>query len=83
MNSPMSIVFCIPPSEVANYTKLYQSSVIRPNMKITYYVQNDPNLYPVNYLRNRAIKQVSTTHFYLSDMDVWPSSPILCVPTHS
>lgn len=32
-----------------------------------------PNLYPVNALRNLAISEVRTTHFLLTDMDLWPS----------
>ena len=29
--------------------------------------------YPINKLRNMAIKRIHTTHFYLCDMDFWPS----------
>ena len=29
--------------------------------------------FPVNLLRNIAIKNVRTTHFLVTDMDLWPS----------
>ena len=31
------------------------------------------SVYPINRLRNIAIKDVTTSHFILFDMDVWPS----------
>lgn len=31
------------------------------------------SVYPINRLRNIAIKDVATSHFILFDMDVWPS----------
>ena len=30
-------------------------------------------MYPINTLRNLAIENVRTTHFWLTDMDMWPS----------
>ena len=37
-------------------------------------VQCEPGpIYPLNRLRNIAIESVSTSHFVLFDMDVWPS----------
>lgn len=29
--------------------------------------------YPVNRMRNIAIENVATTHFFVCDMDLWPS----------
>ena len=79
--SPMSIVYYIAPEQVAEFKRLYQMSSLRPNMKVNYVVQEDPLLYPVNKLRNMAIAQVETTHFYLSDMDVWPSRTAFPFPS--
>ena len=78
----MSIIFYVLPTEVEEYRRLYKTSPIRPNMKISYLVQEDPLFYPVNKLRNMAISQVQTTHFYLSDMDVWPSRPFCSFRSH-
>lgn len=36
-------------------------------------VPASPNLYPVNALRNLASLEVRTTHFLLTDIDLWPS----------
>ena len=32
------------------------------------------NDYPTNALRNIAIQRVATSHFWVMDMDMWPSS---------
>lgn len=29
--------------------------------------------FPVNYLRNLAIRNVATTHYMIMDMDMWPT----------
>ena len=29
--------------------------------------------YPINKLRNAAINQVKTSHFFLTDIDLWPA----------
>lgn len=32
----------------------------------------DPVWYPVNRLRNVAVKAVKTSHFLMTDIDIWP-----------
>lgn len=32
----------------------------------------DPRWYPVNRLRNVAVKAVQTSHFLMTDIDIWP-----------
>ncbi|CAN0580433.1 unnamed protein product, partial [Ectocarpus sp. 12 AP-2014] len=32
----------------------------------------DPVWYPVNRLRNVAVKAVKTSHFFMTDIDIWP-----------
>mmetsp|Transcript_8786 Transcript_8786/g.25557 ORF Transcript_8786/g.25557 Transcript_8786/m.25557 type:complete len:491 (+) Transcript_8786:68-1540(+) len=39
--------------------------------------------YPINKLRNLAIARVSTTHFLLVDIDLWPSEELYAVLTRS
>ena len=31
--------------------------------------------YPINFLRNAAIRAAATSHFFVCDMDVWPLGP--------
>lgn len=34
----------------------------------------DPAWYPVNRLRNVAVAGVDTTHFLMTDIDIWPDA---------
>lgn len=36
-------------------------------------MQTEDGFYPINELRNLAIRYSTTSHFFLSDMDMWPS----------
>lgn len=69
----MSIVYFFPPENLTLFEELKANTTLRPNMLISYELQTDPDVFPINLLRNRAIDQVQTTHFWLADMDVWPS----------
>ena len=71
--SPMSIVYFFPPENLTLFEEPKANTTLRPNMLISYELQTDPDVFPINLLRNRAIDQVQTTHFWLADMDVWPS----------
>ena len=35
-----------------------------------------PEAYPINKLRNLAISLVETTHYFLCDIDMWPSKEL-------
>ena len=70
---PMSIVYFIPPENLTEFEHLRATTPLRENMVISYILQENPDIFPINLLRNKAIEQVKTTHFWLSDMDVWPS----------
>ena len=70
---PMSIVYFIPPENLTDFEHLRATTPLRENMVISYILQENPDIFPINLLRNKAIEQVKTTHFWLSDMDVWPS----------
>lgn len=70
---PMSIVYYFPKENESSFLKLKAESNLRPNIIVDYVVQTDPFYFPINTLRNRAIDNVKTTHFWLTDMDVWPS----------
>ena len=36
-------------------------------------LSDDPSVYPINYLRNVAIEHITTSHFWVADMDMWPN----------
>ena len=36
-------------------------------------MQTEDGFYPINELRNLAIRYTTTSHFFLTDMDMWPS----------
>ena len=74
--SPMSIVYYFPKENESFFLKLKAETTLRPNIIVDYVIQTDPFYFPINTLRNRAIDNVKTTHFWLTDMDVWPSSPL-------
>ena len=71
--SPMSIVYYFPKENESYFLSLKAESNLRPNIIVDYVIQTDPFYFPINTLRNRAIDNVKTTHFWLTDMDVWPS----------
>ena len=42
---------------------------------------NSDSVFPINSLRNTGIRQVVTSHYAVTDMDLWPSSIIFwCDP---
>lgn len=69
----MSIVYFFPAENLTDYEELRATSDLRENMIISYMLEENPDIFPINTLRNKAIDQVQTTHFWLSDMDVWPT----------
>ena len=46
---------------------------LEERVSIVLYLQSNSSLYPINKLRNVAIQNVRTSHFFMSDMDMWPS----------
>lgn len=58
---------------------MLEDETLCPNMMISATrAQNpeelDPVFYPVNRLRNVAVKAVQTTHFLMTDIDIWPDA---------
>lgn len=69
----MSIVYFIPEKDISDLKALMKNTTLRDNIHIQYVIQKNASVYPINALRNRAVDAVKTSHFYISDMDVWPS----------
>ena len=75
---PISAVIYTPPEELSTIVTFFRKSDFPSRLVISIVSDSGPD-YPINALRNLAIKAVSTSHFYLSDMDVWPSSRIILI----
>lgn len=69
MHSPFSITIGLKDEDSQNITQWINS----PSITYALYKVN-ATYYPINKLRNIAIRNVRTSHFFLSDMDFWPSS---------
>lgn len=79
---PVSIVYYLKPDEVDTYLRLKNSTVLRDNVHLSYMIQHNNSQYPINALRNKAIEPITTSHWYFSDMDNWPSRPFSLSPSH-
>ena len=55
------------------YEKALINTPLDARIHIVLYNASDNSVYPINALRNLAIENVKTTHFWLADMDMWPS----------
>ena len=58
---------------------MLKSLDIPKRLNIIAYFSDSAEPYPINKLRNIAIDQVQTTHFWLADMDMWPSRILLII----
>ena len=63
-------------SERKAYEKALSSAQLENRVHITIFTSENNKEYPINKLRNIAIESVKTSHFWLADMDMWPS----CIP---
>ena len=79
---PVSIVYYLKPDEVDTYLRLKNSTVLRDNVHLSYMIQHNNSQYPINALRNKAIEPITTSHWYFSDMDNWPSRPFSLSPSY-
>ena len=52
--------------------KEIQALNLPDRMQIHFYIADSVSPYPINTLRNIAIDHVQTSHFWLTDMDMWP-----------
>ena len=56
-----------------DFRKAMQENTYPDRLHLTEYLAKDNTNYPINMLRNLAIDAVKTSHFWLADMDMWPS----------
>ena len=72
IHSPISLVITLEPELVKNISD-YESILI-PYSRITYqFYETNDTYYPIIALRNIAINNTKTSHFFVCDMDFWPS----------
>lgn len=60
-------------AEQKKYEKSLSITPLDSRIHIVLYHATDNSVYPINKLRNLAIENVQTSHFWLADMDMWPS----------
>ena len=73
MYSPIVIALYLKKEEWDEYIQMKAEMSLENRISIVLSLQKDPNLYPINKLRNIAISNSPTSHFFMSDMDMWPS----------
>ena len=69
----MSIAVCVKNEEEMQLVeKFIENSAFSSRFQITV-MEDFSEHYPINKLRNAAINQVKTSHFFLTDIDLWPA----------
>lgn len=56
-----------------HYNDVKREYGLEDRVSIVLRMQTEDGFYPINELRNLAIRYSTTSHFFLSDMDMWPS----------
>lgn len=70
---PLSLAVLIRSKKEEEYLDHYLSqNTLSTNLVVSRFVSDKG--YPYNALRNIAIQRVATSHFWVMDMDMWPSS---------
>ncbi|KAK8809498.1 hypothetical protein WA158_000441 [Blastocystis sp. Blastoise] len=70
---PMSIAVHCTSDEVDTIRESLSKMNIPKRVKISIHVSKNVDIYPINLLRNIAIDAIETTHFWMTDMDMWPN----------
>lgn len=75
---PISLALYMSDAEAQQFLRYALSSrVLMARRNIAYHiVYKDGQFYPINYLRNVALRQANTSHVFLSDIDFLPMSDL-------
>lgn len=73
MASPLVIVFNGVVSEEKAFIDYLNTHFLPARLTTLLYLMPQRGFFPVNLLRNLAIRNIRTTHFQVLDMDLWPS----------
>lgn len=69
----LSIAVFVTPKEETTLRRIIENGNYESRLRITPLMAQNNKEYPINKLRNLAIRNVCTSHFWLTDMDMWPS----------
>lgn len=72
MYSEISVGICIFPKEVEYYSDVIQELYF-PSRVLVSTLRTKNYAFPINELRNLAIEHASSTHVFISDVDIIPS----------
>lgn len=72
-SSPFSITVSYTSKHEASTHNAIKRMDLPERFQIHYYKRESSKVYPINVLRNLAIRGVKTSHFWLTDMDMWPT----------
>lgn len=73
MSSPFSITIFLKKGDVKEFNTRIEVDNFPSRLSIQQYISDQPDIYPINKLRNMAITNVRTDHLWLTDLDMWPS----------
>jgi singapore isolate B (sub-type 7) whole genome shotgun sequence assembly, scaffold_15 len=68
---PISAVIRVTPSEYPTVQRMLKKSHFPARLVVSVVIDAGDD-YPINFLRNAAIRAAATSHFFVCDMDVWP-----------
>lgn len=69
----LSIAVFVTAREETTLRRIVENGNYESRLRITPLMAQNNKEYPINKLRNLAIRNVRTSHFWLTDMDMWPS----------
>lgn len=69
----LSIAVFVTAKEETTLRRIIENGNYESRLRITPLMAQNNKEYPINKLRNLAIRNVRTSHFWLTDMDMWPS----------
>lgn len=72
----MTIVISCSVSEQSQVLEYISSHFFPSRVTLILYTLSNTEEFPINKLRNIAIKSVTTSHFLILDMDLWPTRGI-------
>lgn len=80
--SPLSIAFFLYGHGSVIYEDYIKTLDIPNRLNVIAHFSDAPDPYPINKLRNIALRNVRTTHIWLADMDMWPACTFVDSPPH-
>lgn len=73
ISRPIVATVYLPPNDRKNFTDFLDQTDLPERLHFVRFNTRNPKVYPYNKLRNISIKRVKTSHFWVADMDMWPS----------